>query len=217
MSEPVGNSPRGEIRSNSLKNRDQPPSKPVVEEPREKAEKIVTGKVVRRKTPWYKKVAGSIVADDAQSIGDFILLEVLVPATKNLLYDIINQGSSKALFGTARSSRRERGNGGSNLRTRYGSMSESPRERPPASRESRGHSFDDLVFEHYSDATEALEDLLARIAKFNFATVADLYDVSGVTASWADRKWGWYDLDHANIQQSRDGFLLDLPSPQPIR
>ncbi len=55
------------------------------------------------------------------------------------------------------------------------------------------------------------------IEKYETVSVADLYELLGVEASYTDEKWGWVDLRDAGIRRVRDGYLLDLPKPESLR
>jgi hypothetical protein len=81
----------------------------------------------------------------------------------------------------------------------------------------RRHDFDEVVLDINSEAIEVVEALIARVVRYGAASVADLYDLVGVTGSFADQKWGWTDLSTADVRPSRGGFLLDLPQPEPLR
>jgi hypothetical protein len=221
MSEPVGNTPRIAIPGNSYKMREgEAVAQEQVAEPREKVEKVIEGKVVKRKQPLWKRAARSMIADDAQSVGDFILVDVIIPAAKNLIRDIVVGGTDRALYGSAKARGRVGttivGGGLSSLRTRYDKMAE---ERPRTlSRESRAkHDFDDIVLDDRNEAITVMEELISRVSRFGSASVTDLYDLVGVTGSFTDQRWGWTDLSTADIRQSRGGFLLDLPRPEPLR
>lgn len=217
MSEPVGNAPRsmGDIPNNSHKEREA--KKSSTEPERAKAEKIIEGKVVTRKPPWYKRFARSMIAEDATSIGDFIITDVIVPATKNLLRDIVVGGMDRTLYGSARNRRSVFGDRPSLRSTRYDRMSE-PEPRRILSRDSRArHDFNDVVLDTRTEAVEVIEALLDRIDRYGSASVSDLYDFVGVTGSYADRNWGWTDLRTADVRQVRGGFLLDLPLPDLLR
>lgn len=216
MSEPVGNNPRGNIPGNSHKLRETE-----APEPREKIEKIIEGKVVTRKQPVWKRVAHSMVADDVQHVGDFVVADVLVPAIKNLIYDIITQGSARTLFGTSRARRNGMGGGAgpvSSLKTAYNRVSENGESSRQLSKETQArHDFDMIVLDSRAEAVDVVESLIALVGRYNQASVSDLYDLVGVTGSFTDRRWGWTNLDDADVRQVRGGFLLDLPRPTELR
>ena len=58
--------------------------------------------------------------------------------------------------------------------------------------------------------------LFTLIERYQSATVADLYELVGVQGSYTDDKWGWVDIRGAGITRVRNGYLLDLPRPQPL-
>jgi hypothetical protein len=231
MVEPVGNEPRrsqpkpdrtlSELTGNSHKER-QSTSKEVAE--REPVEKIVEGKVIVRSLPWYKKIARNMIAEDAGNVGEYILMDVVVPATKNLLLDMLYQTGERLLFGTSRGrlSSNRRSPLGAIFRDRepvnYGRYSERDVRggRPLSHRARATHDFNEVVLEHRSEAIDVIESLVDLVARYGAATVADLYDLLGTTGSYVDRQWGWTDLITADVRQVPGGFLLDLPAPEPI-
>lgn len=226
MSEPVGNAPRnpGDIPGNSHKDRVVRPEKITVSvdekaEPKEPVQKIIEGKVVTRKVPWYKKWAKNLVADDAQSIGDFVMQEMILPGVRNLIRDAVVGGVDRTLYGTSKARGRSTLGERPGLRTRYDRMSEDRGEpRRMMSREDRArHDFDAVVLSSREEAIEVVEALIDRVQRYGSASVADMYDLVGVTGSYADRSYGWTDLRSADVRQTRGGYLLDLPRPEPLR
>lgn len=226
MVEPVGNQSRqkpeanggmSSITGNSHKSREPVSDKSLEREP---VEKIVEGRVISRKLPWYKRFGQSMIADDASSVGEYILTDVVIPATKNLIVDMVSQSIERVLFGTTRG-RVRRSPLGMSLRDQvnYGRFSSERTEpRRFMSREARArHDFNEIVLEHRSEAIEVVEALVDRIRRYGAVTVADLYDFVGTTGSYADQRWGWTDLATADVRQVPGGFLLDLPAPEPIR
>jgi hypothetical protein len=221
MSEPVGNSPRSlsDMPGNTHKEREARQEKEAKEAP-EKAEKIIEGKVITRKPPWFKRIARSMIAEDAQSLGDLLIIDVIVPSIKNLVADIIGQGTTRILFGTARNRGRSIVGDRPGLRTRYDLVGGggAPEPRRMLSRESRArHDFSDVVLDTRAEAIDVVEALIRRVDRYGSASVSDLYDLVGVTGSFQDQRWGWTDLRTADVRQVRGGFLLDLPLPDPLR
>jgi hypothetical protein len=221
MGEPVGNSPRssGDIPANSHKTRDTR-VQPKDAEPPAPIEKIIEGKVVTEKTPWYRRYARTFIADDAQSIGDFLVLEILIPGFKNLLSDTIKGSTDRILYGGSRVNRRDGYARGGSIRTRYDRMAsgDAPDSRRSLSRDERArHDFDRVVLDSHAEAVDVIEALIDRIARYRAASVSDLYSLVGVTGSFADRNYGWTDLTMAEVRQVRRGYLLDLPRPEVLR
>ena len=55
------------------------------------------------------------------------------------------------------------------------------------------------------------------LEKYGIATVADLKEISGLSASYSDNNYGWTNLAFARVYRARDGkFYLDLPEVMPI-
>jgi hypothetical protein len=225
MSEPVGNQPRKKpetqsgmsaITGNSHKNRGAAEETEMAREP---IEKIVEGKVVSRKQPIWKRFTRSMVAEDVGNVGEYILTDVVIPATKNLIVDMVGQSIERVLFGTSRG-RIRRSPLGMSLRDQvnYSGRYSGESVRRPMTREARArHDFNEIVLENRSEAIEVVEGLVDRIARYGSVTVAELYDFVGTTGSFADQRWGWNDLSTADVRQVPGGFLLDLPAPEPIR
>lgn len=221
MSEPVGNGPRSSPSVPGNTHRDQAAKQAQQEKQTAQAEpvqKIIEGKVIVRKKPWYRRAANSMVADDASSIGEFVLTDVVIPAFKNLIADVVMQGTGRVLYGSTYRGGRSRGVMGErpSLRTRYDQMSE-PSSRRLSSRDRATHNFADITLATRGEALEVLDGLLERVSRFGQASVSDMYDFVGYSGSFADRRYGWTDLRDADIRQVRDGFMLDLPRPELLR
>lgn len=78
------------------------------------------------------------------------------------------------------------------------------------------HDFDEIVLDTRHEAELVLDNLEELIKQYGQATVTDLYDLVNITSSFADEKWGWTDLSHANVSHVRDGYLLNLPKPETL-
>ena len=55
------------------------------------------------------------------------------------------------------------------------------------------------------------------IDAYGFVTVADLYDLVGVTGNYTDNKYGWTSIRNAEPVRARGGgYILKLPRAIPI-
>lgn len=225
MSDPVGNAPRSLDGGNSHKARAAAEAASAPPPAREKLESVVKkGTVIQKKPNIFKRTARSMVADDVQNVGDFVVTDILVPALRNLLYDVIVGGAGRTIFGNA-AARRPGVNPGlfgtaQNLKTAYHAAS-SPAAapvQPGMSKQAQARfDFSEISLTDHSEALYIIELLKSRVASYGTATVADLYDLLGHTGAFTDQNWGWNDLSMAKVQQNRAGFVLDLPHPLPLK
>lgn len=188
------------------------------EEPEKKnLERIVTGEVTKRKKPLRERLAESFTGDDARSVSDYLLFDVLVPATKSLISDMFSQGIERLLFGDSISRRRpvNRSGGYTSYNKMYDRRDEPPRELSRRGRTT--HSFEEVVISNRGEAEDVLDRLSDLVENYDLATVSDFYELIGIKGSYQDDKWGWVDLRRAAVRRSGpDGFYIDLPRPEPI-
>ncbi len=220
-----------EFPSNSHRSKEvgaKEPVEPKKQEDKKKIDKVVQSDVVRRKKPLGKRFKEIFVGGDARGVWAFVALDVMVPAAKDMFADAVSQGVERMIYGEARSTGRRTGrkpnepyisynryssNGPG--RRRPGHSEERPRE--VMSRRARAtHDFDEIILATRVEADEVLDRLYDLVSKYESATVADLYDLVGVSGSYTDDKWGWVDLRGAGIARVRNGYLLDLPKPEPL-
>ncbi len=185
-----------------------------------KIERVTTGEVSRRKKPLGKRIAETFVGGDARSVWGYVMFEVLVPAAKDMAADAVSQGIERMLFGEARSTSRRTGrpagHSGYVSYNRYSATTPARREEPRSvSRRARSsHDFDEIILATRAEADVVIDRMCDLIARYEQATVADLYELVGVAGSYTDEKWGWTDMRAAGVERIRNGYLLDLPRPE---
>lgn len=53
--------------------------------------------------------------------------------------------------------------------------------------------------------------------QFSIVSVGDLYDMADIsTDNYTVNKYGWKDIQSANVVRVRDGYIIKLPKPMPI-
>lgn len=177
------------------------------EESRPEVSKVIEGGATRKKKPFLQRLRASLFADSAGSVGGYILREVVVPAMKQTLLDALSNGGERLLYGDGARSAPRHGYG----RMRY-SDAYRPERRDISRRARNHHTFDELVFDTRSDAELILSKMQDLLESYNFVTVADFYDLAGVSdTSYMDGKWGWSNLSRARVVRDRGGYILDLP------
>jgi hypothetical protein len=186
-------------------------------------ERVTSGETVRRKKPLRKRFTESFVAGDAKSAIRFVVMDVLLPAAKDMVVEAGAQGLEKLFFGESRryrgATRPQSGPTGYVQYNRYsGPMGSGlPSAQRALSRQARArHDFDEILLESRTEAEEVIDRLFEVVSRYGTATVADLYELVGLASNHTDHKWGWTDVRGAGVSRTRDGYLLDLPEPVPI-
>lgn len=178
-----------------------------------KVEKIVTGNATVKKKGLAKRFTDIFVAEDARSVGDFILQDVIVPAAKALFVEIVSGGANMVAYGERGSSGRRSNAERYGYRsgyTNYNRMSER-RDSRPVSRSESSRSYDDIFLDTRGEAEAVLTRMDELIEVYGTVSVNDLYDLVGITGTFTDCKYGWTDLRSASVVRTRDGYMLKLP------
>ncbi len=180
---------------------------------------------VKTKRSLMKSVKDEFVNEDAPSIGNYILFDILFPALRDLVADIGHSTIDLAMGGRGYG-RPRRSYNSYDRRDSYISYNRMYDDRRPRRRDrdddryerNRSRDLDDLIFESRRDAEDCLERMIDRLERYGCVSVADLYDIIGETVfgDWTKDDWGWEDLSTARIRKVRDGWLLDLPRVRPI-
>ena len=199
-------------------------NKPQRTEERPEVKAIVSsGGAKERKKPLGRRMLETFKGEDAQTVGQHILFDVLVPAAKNAISDAVTQGIERMLFGEVRRGRAP-GIARTGGYTSYGSVSRpSGRAFQPndgtrdISRRARTtHDFREIVIEDRGEAERVLDELGNILDSFDMVTVNDLYTMVNITGNFTDDKYGWTDLRGARVERVRDGYLINLPPTIPL-
>ena len=192
---------------------DYPGNKKTEELPEKKVTQITKGVVKKQKKSLGKKFLETFLGDDIESVSAYLIHDVIVPAAKNMMSDTVSNGVEMLLFGQVRGSRTARSKNKSYVS--YGNMyqdrPQAQSKKTQAPRNRARHNFDDIILEGRGEAEEVLSCLVDLCEDYGEATVADLYDLVGMTSNFTDNKYGWDNLSQATIQRVRDGYLIGLP------
>lgn len=195
--------------------------------PEKKVEKVVEGKVIRRKKPLGKRFKEVFIGGDAQSVGQYVFFDILIPAAKDLAVDMASQGAERLFFGEdnyRRSSRSRNRHSATRIYHDYQRYSSrDPRDRPPSPRESGRYSrrhldTDDIILATRAEAEEVIDRMYDLLNRYEVVAVAELYELIGESGGpYTNSNWGWTDLRGTGIRRVREGYLLDLPRPEPLK
>lgn len=183
---------------------------------------VPTGTSVERKKTIGVKFRENFAGDDAQTVGQVLLFDVIIPATKNLLFDLVREGAQRLLFGGARPASSSVVGSVLGSRTSYSSFSK-PQTVTTQSQQSLGmtpeqramHDFSGVIFPTREQATLVIDTLGDYIENFGSVSVNDFYAAIGESPQFTSVKYGWTSLAQAQVRHiGRDGYLLDMPKPR---
>lgn len=199
-----------EYRSNSNKSREQKESAA----PDKKIEKVVNGEVKLKKKRGLGKFSNLFGPEDVENAKDYILYDVIVPAVKDIILDTV-----RTVLGVdGRSSSTRYSSPASKIRYQGYYDDRNGRRDPGVTRSRSVYDYDDVIFKNRGEAEVVLRSMDEIISVYKIVSVADFYDLAGITTgtSWTDNKYGWSDIRNASVQRIRDGYVIRLPRPMPI-
>ena len=183
-------------------------SKELAPVPEKKVEKIVKGTVKSKKKNGIDRLKDNFISEDAANIKTYVVMDVLIPAVKKAICDIVKNGVDMILYGeSGRSNRRP---------SEYVSYDRRYLDRGDsrfynADRARIGYSYNDIILETRGEAEDVLARMDELIEIYGMVSVADLYDLVGITGNYTDNKYGWTNIRNAEPVHVRDGYMLRLP------
>lgn len=178
-----------------------------------KVEKVVSGAVKTRKKSEIRKFADVFIQEDTEKVKSYILMDVLVPAVKKAISDIVTNGVDMFLYGETGRTKKS----GSASKVSYRSYYDRRDDRRDYNRTRAGYDYDDVILDNRGEAEEVLSRMDELIATYGLVSVADFYDLVGITGNYTDNKYGWTDIRNASVIRARDGgYMIKMPRALPL-
>lgn len=73
-----------------------------------------------------------------------------------------------------------------------------------------------VVVDSHSEADQVLRYSEQLVKKYDYLSVADLYEIVGEFPTYSDSKVGWTDISTVKIGRTGDGLYSTLTFPDPI-
>ncbi len=199
-----------EYKSNSFKSREQQKTAGASK----KVDGVISGSASRKKRSEAKKFADVFIQEDVSNVKSYILMDVLVPAVKKALSDIVKDGVDMILYGETN---RNRKNGNTSRVNYRGYYDREERRDRPSSRGRDYLDYDEIIFDARGDAEAVLDAMNDIIDQYGIVSVADLYDLANLDhPPYTMNKYGWTNIAGAKAMRVRDGYALKLPRAVPI-
>lgn len=194
-------------------------------------DKVVDGPVQTKKRGLVRRATDVIFAGDRGTVGDYLIFDVLIPAARDTISSIFQNGIDILLYGSPSYSGNTRSRRAYGGRTDYRSASMSRVRnlaQKRASEASYGYSverfdFEDVLMSKY-EAQEVLGEMRERAAECNYVSLAEYYSLCGHSYDYTMRRYGWDvdDLYHVHVKRggrAADGtelYFIPLPRLRPI-
>lgn len=177
-----------------------------------KIEKVVTGKVITKKEGFFSKMFRGLISEDAKDVKSYVFGDVLIPAIKKAISDIVSDGIDIILYGESSGKKRRSPAERVSYRSYYDRSNDYRRPSPVYS----DYSYDNIILETRGEAEEVLARMDELIDTYKLVSVADLKDLVGITGNYTDNRYGWTSIRSAEVVRVRDGYTIKMPRPMPI-
>lgn len=185
---------------------------------------------MRRNTNYYRNLPGQSrtkqvaqgrrtsepeqsLAGRTREISQNLFASVILPTLRELVLEFGTTGLRMMIYGDGISTDR----GGHRRRTSYHRSYErygrsEPRRAAPAE-----EVYEDVFFDSRLDAEMVLGRLMEMIEEYGRVTVGDLYSLCGLPTTHTSQRYGWTRIHGVEIANTRDGWVIELPSPTYFR
>lgn len=77
-------------------------------------------------------------------------------------------------------------------------------------------STDEVIFNTRAEAQQILDHMIDVINDYGYVLVADFYDLADINCTFICNKYGWNNLNTADITKTRNGYCIKFPKPFPL-
>lgn len=173
------------------------------------------GAVKEKKKSGIRKAEEALISEEASTVKEYLIWDVLLPALKDTVVDMIKKGTDAIFYGDRRprGNNIERRNGTTYVRYDKPSYDSGRRNNYSKPRFSGRFNFNDIIFESKNDAEAILDELVESTIRYGMVPVSDFYELANLEYTYTDYKYGWADLSRARVERVREGYILYLPRP----
>lgn len=187
----------------------------------EKREKKAIANAKLKDRTFGQKVRDAFIADEAKDVKSYLVFDIIIPAIKETIRNLVVNTIDISLFGKARGRRDTEQRGGSTYvaydRAYGGGRPDDRRSVKQDTAVLRVNELDRVTFNNKADAIDVLAHLFESIEEYHVASVADFLAAANLPVSHIHHKWGWYDLSGASVEEDPDGgYYVKLPRPGSI-
>ena len=197
-------------------NKDKRVSEKIAVPAREPKEKVVTGSVIVKEKGLGTRFKGIFFGGDFDTAARYVAAEVLLPALRNLLVDVVSKGADRLIYGDSGPRRRGAITTSYTPRVQYNNPAARtaylPDQAPIRKWEERGtKSAAGWIVSSKADADLIAERVVDIVDSYEVVSLADVLEMLGLPSTPIDNKWGWARLPNIDIKQVREGWEISFP------
>ena len=171
------------------------------------------------------KLAAVFFRQDPDAVGDDLAQNILVPAVKKTLYDLITNAAAAFLQDGTPTKPFSSSSGKRQMDVpsyaRHESTRSSGSARPAATEPRRNYAdtmyYDDYIFSDRGEIDRVLFEMEEILENRRCVTVAKFYSIARIKSdNYADNYYGWEDISGYKIRPCREGWRLSMPRAIPI-
>lgn len=180
---------------------------------KKKIDPVVKG-TVKKKKNGVRKLTDSFVSEDIRNVKSYIVMDVLIPAAKKAISDMVTNGIDMILYGESGKTKTRRNSDYVSYNRYYDRRDD---RRYSGTRTRSMFDYDDLVFETRGEAESVLNGMDEILDTYQVVSVLDFYDLAGVdNDNSQSQKYGWTNIRSARVERVRDGYVIRMPKALPI-
>lgn len=189
-------------------------------------EKIIIGEATIRKPSKWRRFRSSFIAGDASSVSEYVFWNLMIPALKDGMSDIIRTFADMMIYGEKRNhfgpTSTPASGFGSTSKMNYAGISSgsrlvlSPAQVGPSEPMHVRYNPNEIIVPTRSEAEGTIARMHEILERYNAVTVSDLYRLVGLSPDYTDQNWGWTDLTGSDVRRVGDGVLIVLPTPKDL-
>lgn len=168
------------------------------------------------KTNEVRKFADIFISEDVANVKSYIFMDVIVPAVKKAIYDVVTNGIDMFLYGGSGKGKSSSNSSKVSYRNYYERKDGGGYRQSESNASRNALDYEDIVFNSRGEAEAAKQQMIDLIERYGMVTVGDLYEMADLTPPYTAQSYCWTDIHTAETQRVRDGYILKLPKARPI-
>lgn len=182
-----------------------------------RAKKVISGTATVKKKTGLSKFASDFISEDAGSVKDFVLYDILLPSAKRAISEMFKGAIDIFLYGKTSANKPSTPAANISYNRMYKPQVNSYMNGAVPHQTRTTYGYDNVVLSTRADAEIVIDTMNEILSQYGMVRVADFYDLVGITGSYTDNNYGWTDLSDAHtVRLNEGGYLIKLPRATPI-